>query len=99
MKTIKDYIIDEDTILKQLLIDHLKYHIEVQTNIINPLSYLNESLGTFNSCGKIAEHIFHELYENGIKDDLNIDVKKYKSYFDTIHLVCTQSQNMHASYI
>lgn len=98
MKTIKDYIMHEDVILKRLLIDHLEYHIKVQTNIINPLSYLNESLGTFNSCGKIAEHIFHELYENGIKNELYIDVRKYKSYFDTIHLVCTESQNMHASY-
>lgn len=99
MKTIKDYIIDEDTILKQLLIDHLKYHIKVQINIINPLSYLNESLGTFNSCGKIAEHIFYKLYEDGVKDELDIDVRQYKSYFDTIHLSCMQSQNMYASYI
>lgn len=90
---------NDDSILKNILIDHLEYHIEVQTNIINPLSYLNESLGTFNSCGKIAEYAFHKLYEDGIKDELDIDVRKYKSYFDTIHLSCMQSQNMHASYI
>lgn len=98
MKSIKDYII-EDNVLEQVLLNHLLYHIDVQVNIVNPLSYLNESLGTFNSCGKIAEHIFNELYENEFQDELNIDVTKYKSYMDKVHIKCTKSSELYASYI
>jgi len=97
MKPIKDYI-TEDTILEKVLLNHLLYHIDVQANIVNPVSYLNESLGTFNSCGKITEHIFNELYENGFQDELNIDVTKYKSYIDKIHIKCEKSSELYASY-
>lgn len=88
MKSIKDY-----------LMNHLLYHIDVQATIVNPASYLNESLGTFNSCGKIAEHIFNELYENGFRDEFNIDVTKYKSYIDEVHIKCEKSSELYASYI
>lgn len=98
MKTIKEHI-TKDSILEQVLLNHLLYHVDIQANIVNPLSYLNESLGTFNSCGKIAEHIFNELYENEFQDELNIDVTKYKSYMDKVHIKCIKSSELYASYI
>ena len=97
MKSIEDYIAKNIT-LEQVLLNHLSYHIDVQANIINLASYLNESLGTFNSCGKIAEHIFNELYENDFRDELNINVKKYKSYIDEVHIKCEKSSELYASY-
>lgn len=97
MNSIKDYI-TKDTILEKALLSHLLYHIDVQANIVNPLSYLNESLGTFNSCGKIVEHIFYELYKNGFHDEFTIDVTKYKSYIDKVYIKYEKSSELYALY-
>ena len=101
MKTLKEYINDKNTneYLWNILKEHLLFHIDVQMNIINPLAFLNESLGVFNNCGKVAEFIFNDLYNNDFRHNIHLNVKKYKTYFDYINIVCKESNMLFASYI
>lgn len=96
MQTIKEYINENE--LYNILKNHLIYHINIEQQIENPFSIFNESLGTFNNCGKIAQEVFDKLYENYTKV-LCINVKKYKVYFDELKINCNKSTTLYGTYI
>ena len=81
MKSIEDYI-TEDIILEKTLLNHLLYHVDIQVNIVNPLSYLNESFyGNLLSLWKPLESIKEGVKENDVSV-INIPNKELDGFIN-----------------
>ena len=96
MKLLEEYI--KDSVLYNVLKNHLIYHIDIQRSLLDPVSHIKESLGKFNQCGKVAEYIFDEVRKTS-ETHLILDCKKFKTYFDSIDITIEYDNVIYGGYI
>ena len=96
MKTLKECF--ENYGLTSILEEHLRNHALVELRYEDASPVL-ESLGNFNNCGECAEYVVSKLINNN-EDNTNIriDCKKFKTYFDYVHLNVKRSKYVFFEY-
>ena len=94
MKTFKNYLQNDS--LEETLLDHIKNHLIVEMYSYDFMPFF-EALGNFNNCGRVAEYVLSQILKN-TENNLTIDCKKFKVFFDSTVLNIKTDLSYHMEY-